>query len=148
METDKARILRTGDYGYAHVWELQHLRPGQEAHNDLDLTAGHKEAVIMPAHTQPEFGAHLLKCPKSSTFRSGDHHPYESPRFLAMDPATGQYHTGTVPCYHHFNHDGSQQPTVRQDQVHSGTGTEPRRASVADTIDRPLDESEEARYTN
>lgn len=148
IETDKARILRTGDYGYAHVWELQHLRPGQDPPpNDLDLTSGHNDTGTLPNHAQPEFGAHLLKCPKTATYRPGDPHSYESPRFFARDPITGQYLTGTMPVYHAYTHGGDPLPAIAHDHT-CGLATEPRRASVADGIDAPVEDSLEARYTN
>ncbi|ELT90059.1 hypothetical protein CAPTEDRAFT_225510 [Capitella teleta] len=153
METDKARILRTGDYGYAHVWELQHLRPGEQTPQDLDLTSGHPNrdttSTLPPPQSSqaPEFGAHLLKCPKTATYHPNDPHSYESPRFLARDPISGQYLTGTLPVYHAYAHGGGDAslPAIAHD--HRCLNASSRRGSEANVVDMDTCD-DDARYTN
>ena len=122
-DSDKTRIVRGGDYGYAHVWELQQLRT---AH--AECTGDPKATVVIQtntAHAPPEFGQHLLlKCPKGNL--KCKEHPYESPRFTKHErPAEI---TAESPFYHEFD-------------------IESRSQSMPGGRKR-TDESEEARYTN
>ena len=76
---EKTQILQSGNYGYAHVWELQQLRtPGSEPATQTPGEQRVMSRILSPCPV--EFGSHLGKPPGFSV--PGDH-PYESPRMSA-----------------------------------------------------------------
>ena len=81
---DKQRMLRTPEYGYAHVWELQQLQGEDAVH-----VSGVKHVETVPYVT-------------GQTRIGGGDHKYESPQFLRIDNST----LGRVQCqYPEFHHD-------------------------------------------
>ena len=69
---EKQRMLRTPEYGYAHVWELQQLQ--------ADDTV--KTVDVLPCNANP-----------GHTHISHDH-KYESPQFLRIDNTIGRNRPG------------------------------------------------------
>ena len=76
-DMEKTQILQSGNYGYAHVWELQQLR-GTVPETSTPGEQRSASRVLSPCPI--EFGSHLGKPPG---FTSPRDHPYESPRISA-----------------------------------------------------------------
>jgi hypothetical protein len=99
---DKQRMLRTPEYGYAHVWELQQLQGEEHVHlpGSGGLGGGLKHVEGVP-------------CIAGQT-RLGDH-KYESPQFLRIDNTT----LGRVQCqYPEFHHDLEPQLRMTECEAH------------------------------
>ena len=81
---DKQRMLRSPEYGYAHVWELQQL----QGEDTVQFTTS-KQVDTIPYNTAGQ------------TRIGQDHHKYESPQFLRIDNTLGR-----LQCqYPEFHHD-------------------------------------------
>ena len=103
---DKQRMLRTPEYGYAHVWELQQLQGEDPA---VHLTGKHVDTIPYNLTT----GQTRIQ----GVVDGG--HKYESPQFLRIDNTT----LGRVQCqypeFHHHDPLETQIPvTGRQTQQH------------------------------
>ena len=69
---DKERMLRTPEYGYAHVWELQQLQ-GDDTVKTVD---------VLPYN------------PSTGHTHISHDHKYESPQFLRIDSTIGRNRPG------------------------------------------------------
>ena len=95
-ETDKTpgAIVRTSDYGYAHVWELQHLRGSPDYHSDVTKETNTEKAIPIE---------HMSHDHPSGTFPGckNKDHMYESPQFQQTDDVIIGHEDG--PFYHEFD---------------------------------------------
>lgn len=99
---DKTRIVCGGEYGYAHVWELQQLHT-TPPNNDTQTSELIKHNS--PPSRCPEFGQHLLlKCPNGNL--KCKEHCYQCPR--SVKEGVDVLHD-LPPFYHEFDDDAETQ---------------------------------------
>ena len=132
-DQEKTQILQSGNYGYAHVWELQQLRSGSEGADPRNP----QTVSTFPS----EFGTHLRKPPGFQG--SPKDHPYESPR---IQVGGGHSHVHNHSPRHCPESGLAVIPKCHEFDLHIKT-------TVAGNTNhqnqqRPTDESTEARYTD
>ena len=111
-------IVRTSDYGYAHVWELQHLKNTPDVLDTESRDGKTQRQINLDGQKNYDVAFKILQ-PGNSMNRARDF-TYESPKFKVGDEIVGVL-PEEVPHYHEFDsQDAAQGPHASATPVFRG----------------------------